>query len=61
MTANLYNLEKLNIKNRQRKYITLDILLSFPVKNIFCLLPFPNTLYKLMIRYLIPLQKALLM
>ena len=61
MTANLYNLEKLNIKIRQRKYINLDMQLSSPVKNNFCLLPLPNTLYILMIRYLIPLQKTLIM
>lgn len=55
MTVNLYNLEKLNIKIRQREYNNLDMQLSCHVQTNFCLPPFRKTLYILIIRYLIPL------
>ena len=61
MAANLYNLEKLNIKIRQRKYISLDMQLTFPVKTNFFLPPLPKTLCILMITYSIPPQKTFLM
>ena len=44
MTLNLYNLEKLNIKIRQRKYNNLDMQLSCPVQTNFCLPTFRKVL-----------------
>ena len=53
MTVNLHNLEKLNIKIRQREYNNLYMQLSCPVQTNFCLPSFRKTLYILIIRYLI--------